>query len=515
MLGPLTAGSEDVHDYDVIVVGGGPSGFVAAIAAGRTGARTLLIERYGFLGGMATGAALGPISPFHFGDEQVVEGIPQQFVDRLVASGGSTGHMKCTNPHGSGSYLCFYDRHAYKWVALQMVLEVGVTPLFHTVLSEAVVEDGRVTGVIVQNKSGRQPFRAKVIVDATGDGDVAARAGAQYTLGRDSDAALQPGTMMFDMANVNAAQLKAYIDNHVEDFEWTSECVAMRDFSPRLEQRHFVAQGFLRFVRRGLETGELYLGRDSILLLTTVHPGVFHFNSTRVINLDGTSAASLTRAEIDGRKQVMSLSQFLVNHIPGFSDAYLTDTGIQIGVRESRHILGGYVLTGEDVRQGRKFEDVVARGYFPIDIHNVHGGSGYIPGGSTWEGLADSYDIPYRCLIPRNLDGLIISGRTISATHEAHGSFRTQGGVMGIGQAAGTAAGLAVMSGVQPRHLAIKNLQERLIADGASLRRDPERVYSQQRRAQEAINKALAEGLITGLHMARPGLMANAAAPRL
>jgi hypothetical protein len=384
------------------------------------------------------------------------------------------------------------------------------------VLSEAIVEDGRVTGVIVQNKSGRQPYRANVVVDATGDGDVAARAGARYTLGRDGDAALQPGTMMFDMANVDATRLKAYIDSHAEDFEWASECVAMRDFSPRLEQRHFVAQGFLSVVRRGLETGELYLGRDSILLLTTVHPGVFHFNSTRVTNLNGTSAASLTQAEIDGRKQVMSLSQFLVNHVPGFSDAYLSDTGIQVGVRESRHILGEYVLTGDDVRQGRKFDDVVARGYFPIDIHNVKGGSGYVPGGSTWGDLADSYDIPYRCLIPKALDGLIISGRTISATHEAHGSFRTQGGVMAIGQAAGTAAGLSALHGAQPRHLSINELQERLKADGASLRHDPERVSLQESRAQAAIRKALADGRITGLHMARrDGIVVNAAAPRL
>lgn len=491
------------NDFDVIVVGGGPSGFVAAIAAGRTGARTLLIEQYGFLGGAATGAALGPISPFHFGDEQVVEGIPQQFVDRLVAAGGSTGHMKCTNPHGSGSYLCYYDRQIYKWVALEMLLEAGVTPLFHTLLGEPLLEEGQVKGVVVENKSGRRPYRAKVVVDATGDGDVAARSGARYVLGRDGDAALQPGTLMFDMAGADGKELKAYIDGRPEEFEWASECVPMREFSPRLERRHFVAQGFLSEVRRGLGAGELYLGRDSILLLTTVHPGVFHFNSTRVRNLDGTSADSLTHGEIDGRRQVMSLSRFIVKHIPGFRDAYLSDTGFQVGVRESRHILGDYVLTGEDVQQGRKFDDVIARGCFPIDIHNVKGGSGYVPGGSTWANLADSYDIPYRCLIPASREGLIVAGRAISATHEAHGSFRTQGGIMAIGQAAGAAAGLSALGGIQPRHLPVPLLQQALLKEGASLKRDPRKVRAWEEQARTAVSRALADGTITGLHMAK------------
>ncbi|MCB0208824.1 MAG: FAD-dependent oxidoreductase [Anaerolineae bacterium] len=490
------------HDYDVIVVGGGPSGFIATIAAARTGAKTLLIEKYGFLGGMPTGAALGPISPFHFGDEQVVEGIPQEFVDRMVEAGGSTGHVKCTNPHGSGSYLCFYDRQVYKWIALQMVTEAGADLLMHSFLSDAIVEDGQVRGVVVTNKSGQQSYTAKVVVDATGDGDVAARAGAEYVLGRSGDGALQPITMMFDMGNVNTTQIKSYMDTHKDDFEWTSECVPLRPFSSRLQQEHFVGQGLNSFVKRGFESGELYLGRDSILFLTTVNPGVLHFNSTRVANIDGTKAEDLTRGEIDARKQVMSLSRFLTKHVPGFKDAYLSDTGIQVGIRESRHILGNYVLTGEDVMHGRKFDDVTSRGYFPIDIHNVKGKSGYFDGGGTWGDLDDSYDIPYRCLVPKAMDGLVIAGRTISATHEAHGSFRTQGGVMGIGQAAGTAAGLAALKGVAPRDLDVTELQQTLVEGGASIRRDPEKVAFQYRRAAEAVQKALENGDITGLHMA-------------
>lgn len=492
--------------YDVIVVGGGPSGFVAAIAAARTGATTLLVERYGFLGGMATAASLGPISPFHFGDEQVIEGIPQEFIDRLVEAGGSTGHMKCTNPHGSGSYLCFYDHQFYKWVALQMVLEAGVTPLFHSFVGDVIVKDNRVTGVVAVNKSGYQIFRAKVVVDASGDGDVAARAGVPFIKGREGDGKLQPVTMMFDMGNVDASALKRYMDTHLEDFEWASECVAIRPIPERLRHEYFVAQGFKDMISEARKRNEVYLGRDTILFLTTVHYGVFHFNSTRVVNIDGTRAEELTRGEIDARRQVMSLSDFLIRRIPGFQNAYLQNTGIQIGVRESRHILGEYVLTGEDVRGGVKQPDVVARGYFPIDIHDVKGAGGYSPGQGAWIELDDSYDIPYRCLIPRDFDGLLIAGRAISATHEAHGSFRTQGGVMAIGQAAGTAAGLSALSGVQPRELEVKTLQDRLLQDGACLRRDLEKVKHQVERAQAAVSQALADGSITGLYMSDLGV---------
>lgn len=487
--------------YDVIVVGGGPSGFIAAIAAARTGAKTLLVERYGFLGGMATAASLGPISPFHFGDEQVVEGIPQEFVNRLVEAGGSTGHMKCTNPHGSGSYLCFYDHQFYKWIALQMVLEAGVTPLFHSFLGDVIVEHNRVKGIVAVNKSGYQVYHAKVVVDASGDGDVAARAGAPFVLGREEDKLLQPITMMFDMGNVGASVLKEYMDTHLEDFEWASECVAVRPIPERLHHDYFVAQGFKDAISHARDSNELYLGRDTILFLTTVHPGVFHFNSTRVVNINGTRVEDLTRGEIDARQQVMSLSSFLIKRVPGFENAYLQNTGIQVGVRESRHILGEYILTGEDVQGGVKHPDVVARGYFPIDIHNLKGSAGYYPGQGVWADLDDSYDIPYRCLVPRNLDALVVAGRAISATHEAHGSFRTQGGVMAIGQAAGTAAGLSALAEIQPRELNVKTLQDRLLHDGASLRRDPEKVQRQYERAQAAVEQALADGSITGLYM--------------
>jgi Dehydrogenases (flavoproteins) len=482
-------------EYDVIVMGGGPSGFIAAIAAGRTGAKTLLVEKNGFLGGAATAAALGPISPFHIRDEQVVKGIPQEFMDRMVAYGASPGHCKVLDPYGSGAYLGFYDRERYKYIALQMVLEAGAEVLFHTFFCETVMEGGRVAGVKIVNKSGLNELKAKVVVDATGDGDVAASAGAEFTLGRAKDNKMQPSTLMFEMSNVDTDRLYQYILDNPDDFEWKSDVVPIRPFSDKLVKKYFVAQGFKKFVAEALDKGELYIGRDSILLLNTVFPGVIHFNSTRIINTDGTDAYSRTAAEVDGRKQVESIVRFMNKYVPGFESAFLSTTGSEIGVRESRHIVGEYVLTADDVVEGRKFDDVITRGYFPIDVHNMAGKSGYgnPDSAGAWIDIKDSYDVPYRCLVPAKVDGLVVAGRCISATSEAHGSFRTQGSVMAIGQAAGTAAGLCANKGIEPRELAYKELQQELLRHGASLWRDPEAVERETSNARQYVEQFLRE----------------------
>lgn len=501
-------------DFDVIVCGGGPSGFIAAIAAARTGAKTLLVERYGFLGGMATIGWLGPISPFYFKDERVIAGVPYDFVRHMVAGGGSTGHIRCTNPHGSGSYLCFYDREQYKWSAMTLLLEAGGTPLLHTWVADTIVEDGAVRGVVVENKGGRSEIRAKVVVDATGDGDVAARAGAAHTIGNGRGLS-QPATLMFDMDGVDTAAVKQYMDEHPEDFEWASEFVAVSEYSPRLPQPkdHFVGQGFVEMVGKAMADEELYLGRDSILFLTTTRHGVLHFNSTRVAEVDATDAESLTRAEIDARRQVMSLSRFLIDKVPGFANAQLAGTGTALGIRESRHITGEYVLTGEDVVNGQKFDDVVSRGYFPIDIHNLKGKSGYT-GGGTWQDLDDTYDVPKRALIPVELDGLVMAGRAISADQAAHGSFRTQGGVMAIGHAAGTLAALAAKSSTRPREVDHRDVQATLLDQGASLRRDPVAVERERRLAVDAVNAALAAGEVHEAYLAEAETFTGRA-PRL
>lgn len=455
----------------VLVAGGGPSGICAAIAAARNGARTLLIERYGFLGGTVTSASVGPFAPFHHGDEQVIRGIPQEIIERLEALGGATGHLKIEPSFGSGTYMCWLDREMYKYAAFQMVQEAGAEILLHTWVSEAVMEGNRIRGVIVQNKSGRQMILADVVTDATGDGDAIAASGARFQIGRDGDGRTQPMTLLFEMAGVDVLAVRQYIESHPGEFEWWSRAIPVRPLRPEFQQDHFIAQGFLSLVREAMAKGELYLGRDSVLLLTALWPGMITFNSTRVTGRRGTDARELTEAEIDGRRQAISLAGFMRKYAPGFARAYMVTSGVQIGVRESRRLAGDYFLTTEDVQRGHKFPDVIARGYFPIDIHHPAGKEGYKPGASTWVELDDSYDIPYRCCVPERVEGLLVAGRCISASHEAVGSTRSTGSCMAIGQATGTAAALAARRNVLPRDVDIRELQAILEAQGASLHR--------------------------------------------
>ncbi len=468
--------TEQIHSRsDVVVAGGGPSGLVAAIAAARAGARTTLVEQYGFLGGMATAASVGPFSPFHYDDQQITMGIPQELVERLMKAGGSTGHLKCIPEYGSGSYMAYFDREVYKTVAFDMMEEAGVRMLLHTFVGGAVVDDAgasarkRVRGIRVCNKSGFQQVLGDVTVDATGDGDVAAAAGAEFKWGRDGDGLGQPMTMFFEMANVDVAAMRAYMAAHPEDFEWTSDLKSPHPLPASLNQEYFVAQGFKSFVAAAKAAGDLELGRDTVLLQSTMREGTIVFNSTRIGKLKGTDVDELTRAEVLGRRQAMSLAAFMKKYVPGFADAYVSSTGMQIGVRESRHVIGEYVLAQDDVVEGRRFPDVVARGFFPVDIHDPSGSKGYQAGGSTWIKPKGPYDIPFRCLVPRNLDGLVMTGRNISASHEAHGSLRVQGTAFAIGHGSGVAAAVAALAGVAPRDVDVRRVQEVLIAQHANL----------------------------------------------
>jgi len=414
---------------------------------------------------------VGPFAPFHHGDEQVIRGIPQEIIERLEALGGASGHLKIVPSFGSGTYMCWVDREIYKYAALELVQEAGADILLHTWVSEVVMEGNRIRGVMVQNKSGRQMIPADIVVDATGDGDIIAASGAGFYIGRDSDGRTQPMTLLFEMAGVDVPTVRHYIETHPDEFEWWSRAVPVRPLRPEFQQDHFIAQGYLSLVREAMAKGELNLGRESVLFLTTLRPGTITFNSTRVIGKRGNDARELTEAEIEGRRQAMSLAGFMKKHAPGFSRAYMVTSGVQIGVRESRRLKGEYLLTTEDVKHGQKFPDVIARGYFPIDIHHLAGKEGYKQDGSTWVELDDSYDIPYRCCVPEQVEGLLVAGRCISASHEALGSTRSTGSCMALGQATGTAAALAVRDNVLPRKVDVRELQALLEEQGASLHR--------------------------------------------
>ncbi len=413
--------------HDVIVAGGGTAGVAAAVASGRNGADTILIERYGFLGGTMTAGLVNPFMPFHAGGEQIIRGIFQEMIDRLKEMDGYDEDTKA------------FDAEAMKLVCDEMVREAGVKLLLHTCIIDALTQGDKICGVEIHNKSGRQVVLGRIVVDATGDGDVAVMAGASYEKGRRRDGLTQPMTLNFRMGGVDVDRIPS-----------------SGEINRLFEEAK--AEGKITFPRR------------KVLYFPTTRKGEIHFNTTRIIRVDGTKAEDLTYAEVEGRRQMMELVRFLRERVPGFENAYLLTSGVQVGVRETRRIIGEYVLTGDDIVKARKFMDVIARGSYWIDIHNPVGeGFEENPYSGKSPPPGESYDIPYRCLIPKGVENLLVAGRCISSTHEAQAAIRVIPIVVAIGQAAGTAAALSAKLGVTPRELDISLLQETLKRQGANL----------------------------------------------
>jgi len=413
--------------FDVVVAGGGPGGCPAAVAAARLGARVLLIEREGCLGGMATTGLVHPFMGYHAGDVQLSAGLFQEIIDRLAARGAMRGRQ-------------IFDDEAMKVVLDEMTAEAGVTVLLGAMAADAAARDGRIDSVTVVSKSGTEQVRADCVVDATGDGDLAARAGATVEFGRPADGLAQPMTLCFRMADVSA--------NLHDDAAYQS-------------LREALNAAFLR----AKADGRLTNPRQNVLVFRTVRPDVLHFNTTRIVRRSGIDARDLTAAEIEGRRQAWALADLLCAEVPAMHDATISKTAARVGVRESRRVIGDFVMTEDDIVRASKFPDAIARANYCIDIHNPAGTGTVlkrVPPG-------DWYDIPYRSLVPRGIDNLLIGSRCISSTHEAHSAVRVMATVATIGQAAGTAAAMCAQAGTSPRDLDVEALRERLLADGASL----------------------------------------------
>lgn len=413
------------YSADVLVAGGGMAGIAAAVAAARAGADVMLVERGGTLGGVATA---GLNCSFMGVDRSVIGGILWEVLDRLATIGGSI----------EGLYTPF-DPEAFKTVALEMVSDAGVRLLLHSWLLDSIVEDGTAKGVRFVTKSGLRTVRAGAIVDATGDGDLAASAHAPFEMGRSDGKPGQPMTVMLRMGNADTTKLIAYAKAHPEElYQNPLKCILEEDRDPPL----FLFSGFFDLVRKGKAAGDLNISRESMGLQGLPNKGQVLVNATRVHGLSGIDADDLTRAEIEARKQAKTVVEFLKKYMPGFEDAHLIDTAASIGVRETRRITGLYMLTKEDILGERRFADAVARNFFPMDNH----GPADNPNSHSWTVLRQGgfYDIPYRCLVPQAVDGILLAGRCISATHEAHASTRSMPCSLATGQAAGVAAAMAV-----------------------------------------------------------------------
>lgn len=435
--------SNGARSADVLVAGGGMAGIAAAVAAARAGADVLLVERGGTLGGVATA---GLNCSFMGVDRSVIGGVLWEVLDRLAGIGGSI----------EGLYTPF-DPEAFKTVALEMVADAGARLLLHSWLIDAVTDDAGVKGARFVTKSGMREIRAGAVVDATGDGDIAAAANGAFDTGRADGRPGQPMTMMLRMGNVDTAKLIEYVKaNPDELYKNPLKCVLEEDRNPPL----FLFSGFFDLVRKGKEAGHLDTGRESMGLQGLPNRGQVLVNATRVHGLSGIDADDLTRAEIEGRRQAKSVVEFLKKYMPGFEDAHLIDTAASIGVRETRRIRGRYMLTREDILSERRFPDAIARNFFPMDNH----GPADNPNSHSWTVLRPGgfYDIPYRCLVPESVDGVLLAGRCISATHEAHASTRSMPCSLATGQAAGVAAALSVSQRKRPADLDPEALRDAL-----------------------------------------------------
>jgi hypothetical protein len=442
---------------DVVVVGGGPAGLVAALAARRAGADVLLIERHGCLGGLLTGGFVTkPQAP-------VVGGIPEELFARAKQLGGARGTIRYRLHDGTYTYFMSpIDPETMKRVAFECVGDAGVRLLLHSLVVDAVTDGDAVTGVLVENKSGRQAILADVVVDASGDADVAARAGAPYEVGRRNDGVAQPMSLMFRMGQVDVNQLVHYARTHLDDFTFTYY-PDMEERIPDASQRlNVVLEGFIRLQAKAADERGYVSPRIGLNVKTGLMPGDVFVNATRITTGVATNVQDLTAAEVQVRTQVQECVAFLQAYVPGFTEAYLLDTPTEIGVRESRRIVGEYTLTLQDLLHRRTFPDVVAKGYGVIDIHE--------PGGRRLRFDAiEEYQIPYRCLLPQTINGLLVAGRCVSCDHEVLGTLRTIPACMSTGQAAGVAAALAVKGHTTPRNVDVDALQRALLQQNVVL----------------------------------------------
>ncbi|MFC5648824.1 FAD-dependent oxidoreductase [Paenibacillus solisilvae] len=440
--GEVTIPAESIpvsHDVDVVVIGGGPAGIASAISAASNGARTLLIEQRGFLGGMGTVALVPAFCPFTDKEKPVVRGIGLKLMEQMKLA----CNPEYRNRHAHALDWVPIDPETLKRVYDDALIESGASLLFHTFVYDVLLSEDRrqIEGMIIVNKSGRSLVRCRYAIDATGDADIAAKAGVPFQKGG-GQGELQPGSMCYLLANVDRAKFDRYLRESGD--------------SSQLNQT----------VARAIADGALPEGRKSVSGFAWVNDYLVGVNFGHIFGIDGTSAEDLTRGAIEGRRLVERQVQFLRAYVGGFEKAHVVATGEQVGIRETRRIQGDYTLTAEDFIQARSFEDNIARNAYFIDIHMADS-----KGTMTFKHLApgQSHGVPYRVLLPIGIDNLWVPGRAASADRAVQGSLRVMPNCFAMGEASGTAAALALQSSATSRELSVTELQRRLLEQNAWL----------------------------------------------
>jgi hypothetical protein len=437
----------------VLVVGGGPSGLTTALAAAEDGLKVGLVESRSFVGGNMT-IGLPVLGFLGQKKNQIIKGLPQKFIDRLRAVNAASEHRWCPLHMG----ITLVEPEAVKTVALEMLTEAKVDVTFYSFCVGVVMDGDTIRGIITESKSGREAVLGKIVVDCTGDADVAYRAGVPCEKGNEKGG-MQPPTLMFCLAGVDTEKLRMSIAQHTRTY--------LTDFIPAEyfgQNNQFIVVGLRELIAKARQERGLNIPNERTIIITGLRPGEVWINMTRVAGVDATDVRSLTFGEIEARRQIDDIYTYLKDYVPGFEKCYFTKTAPFLGIRETRRIVGHYTMTQEDVLACRHFDDAIAVASYPIDIHR--------PGdeGCTLIWCGDCYDIPYRSLLPQKVQNLIVAGRCISTTHEAMGAIRVMATCMAMGEAAGRAAKIAVRAGVRPDQIDVHELQQELLAKGAYLR---------------------------------------------
>ncbi|MBQ7953002.1 MAG: FAD-dependent oxidoreductase [Alistipes sp.] len=416
--------------YDVLVAGSGPAGICAAVAAAREGARVALIERYGVVGGNLTTGYVGPILGM------VGKGTMRDEIVELLGVAendmiGQTGRA--------------HDFERAKMLLAQFVNHPNIDVYLQTTVTDVIKQGSAVVGVVVTAGEGQFVLQGAVTVDATGDGLVSYLAGATTEKGRE-DGLMQPVTLEFTISGVDES--KGVI------------CIGDVDNIKLGDER------FLDYCKRLAEAGELPERLAAVRLHPVVYPGYRQVNTTQVNGVDMTHVEEIFKADLELREQIYTLLDFFHKHLPGYENCHVISSGTTTGVRETRRVIGDYVITAEEMAAGCRFEDVIVhRAEFIVDIHNP-AGSGQAEAHIQY---CDPYDLPYRCFTPKGVENLYTAGRCISGTHRAHASYRVMSICMAMGEAVGTAAAMCAEQGVTPRQLDVKQLQKRLTDKGIEL----------------------------------------------
>lgn len=442
-----------MKSYDVIVMGGGSAGIIAALASARSGAKTCLIEQQGVFGGTNTTALVGPLVPFlGEGKKQIVDGIPQEMINRMQALGGAIGHVD--DPIDFAYGLTPVDFKIMQLVLADMVSEEEHLDVhLHTTVVACDVKDSKIDTITVSDNLGLlTKLSAKNYIDATGDADVVTLAESEVYIGRESDNKAQPMTMCFNLGGVDLEKVRDDVAAHPENF-------AVSDAIKNGKRMDYVAiSGYFNEVRN---SDTFPIKRDRLLFFQGVREGEVGVNTTRVLDKLSTNPQQLKEAELEGQRQVLELFKWLKNNISAFRDAYIKDVG-SIGVRESRHLVGRKTLTEMDVLSGQKQDKSIAVGAYPIDIHS--------PDSAMMEFLEENivrnFEIDLEMLMPKNLDNVLVAGRPISATHQAHAASRVSVTCMAIGQSAGIIAAMSALNKQSIEKLDYQDIKQSIVAFG-------------------------------------------------